>query len=82
MEAGTRARIAISNTLNGNQNRPFIAILLHSVPHLVRVSTSTLTAVDVPLELGEVVQQQVIIGDEAAWIPNLDVLEWLVSEQY
>ncbi|MEJ1296123.1 MAG: chemotaxis protein CheW [Candidatus Sedimenticola sp. (ex Thyasira tokunagai)] len=81
VDVGTRARIAISNTLNGNPDYPFIGILLRSVPHLVRVSKSTFTPVDVPRDLGEVVQQQVIIEGEEAWIPNLDILEWLVSEQ-
>lgn len=81
VEVGHRARIAISNTLNGNPDRPFIAILLHSVPHLVRITETSLTPIDVPRDLGEVVQQQVIIDGEEAWIPNLDTLERLVSEQ-
>lgn len=81
VDAGSRARIAISNTLNGNPERPFIAILLHAVPHLVRVSSENIDPLEVQKKLGGVVEQQVMVNGEEVWIPNLDILEWLVSEQ-
>ena len=77
---GARARIAICNTLNGNAERPYIGILLRSIPHLVRVIEPLITPVDVPGGTGEMVARKVRISGQEAWIPDLDALERALDE--
>jgi chemosensory pili system protein ChpC len=79
-EIGHRARIAICNTLNGNTERPFMAILLRSIPHLVRVTEESVFPLEESGEIGEMVQRQVTINGQEAWIPDLDMLEKAVNE--
>ena len=80
VEIESRARIAICNTLNGNARIPFIAILLTSMPYLIRVSEEVVIPLQEKADLGKVVAQQVEINKEKAWIPDLDVLEKTVSQ--
>lgn len=77
---GNRARIAICKTLGGNPRRPYIGLLLSAMPRLVRVTEEVIVPFDKPEDLGENVKQQVVINGEAAWIPDLHALEWVVQE--
>ena len=79
---GQHARIAICNTLGNNPQRPHIAILTKFIPHLVRVSDANIEPVTDLVELGKPVLRQVLIDQENAWIPALDVVEWLVEEVF
>ena len=79
-EIGHRARIAICNTLNGNTERPFLGVLLRSIPHLVRVTEESVFPMEESGEMGDVVQRQVMVNGQEAWIPNLDALEKAVNE--
>lgn len=72
---GARARIAICNTLNGNTERPYVGILLRSIPHLVRVIEPLITPMEQPGDIGEMVARKVRISGQEAWIPDLDALE-------
>ncbi|MCP3868976.1 MAG: chemotaxis protein CheW [Gammaproteobacteria bacterium] len=72
---GQRARIAMCYTLNGNSDRPFIGILLRSIPHLVRVMESVIKPLGDPEEFGPMVAGHLQIGGQEAWIPDMDVLE-------
>jgi len=79
-EPGPRSRVAICNTLGGNPRRPFIGILLTSMPSLVRVSQDVVAPQAKIQDLGPVVKRQVIINGESAWIPDMNSVEWVVQE--
>ena len=77
---GHRARVAICCTLNGNTERPYIGILLKSVPRLARVTEETVIPIDEADDASEMVAQQVRINGQDAWIPDLDALESAIAE--
>jgi len=79
-EPGARARVAICNALGGDQQRPFIGILLSSIPRLVRVNEEVIVPLEDPEDLGPEVQRQVIINGEEAWIPDILVLDRVIRE--
>ncbi len=73
-----RVRIAVVNSLNGNPELPYIGLLTIGISRLARVSVVNLEldpggAVDTPLVL-----ESVKLGEQLAWIPDLDQLEQLV----
>jgi chemosensory pili system protein ChpC len=73
--------MAVCKTLGDNPERPFIGILLSSIPQLVPLNEDNI----VPLKhnddgLGDLVQKQVAVGEQEAWIPDLNVLEWRLQE--
>lgn len=74
-EIGQRARIAICNSIAGNPQRPYLAILLRTIPRLARISEETLVPLDQPGESPPMLARHVRIGDQQAWIPDLDALE-------
>ncbi len=75
-----RARVAICCTLNGNVERPYIGILLKSVPRLARVSEETVIPINDTDDVNEMVAQRVRINGQDAWIPDLDALESAITE--
>ena len=79
-EVGHRARVAICNTLNGDESLPYIGILLHSAPHLIRVTEDVIAPVNGDDAPSEVVASQVVVNGVNALIPDLDVLELMLSE--
>ncbi len=72
---GHRARIAICNTITGRAGRHYIGILLRSIPHLVRVTEEVIEPLGEVLNGDVTLARQVKIGDQEAWIPDLDNLE-------
>jgi len=74
-ELGHRARIAICNTITGRAGRHYIGILLRSIPHLVRVTEEAIEPLGEVLNGNVTLARQVKIGDQEAWIPDLDNLE-------
>jgi len=78
--AGPRSRVAICNTLGGNPRRPFIGVLLASMPRLVRVTQDVIAPQSNLHDLGPAVQREVIINGEDAWIPDINSVEWVVQE--
>jgi chemosensory pili system protein ChpC len=79
-EIGHGARVAICKTLGGNPERPFLGIVLSSMPQLVRVTEEVIAPLSEEEELGSVVLRQVVVNNRAAWIPDLNALEWVVQE--
>jgi chemosensory pili system protein ChpC len=79
-EIGHGARVAICKTLGGNPERPFLGIVLSSMPQLVRVTEEVIAPLSEEEELGSAVLRQVIVNNRAAWIPDLNALEWVVQE--
>ena len=73
-EIGQRARIAICNSVAGNPRRPYLAILLRTVPRLARVSADTIAPLD-ESDLPPLLARHLRVGDQEAWIPDLDALE-------
>jgi len=78
-EMGHRARVAICNTLNGNDQLPYIGILLHAAPHLARVTETSIVPFSGDEPPHEMVASRVIINGVDAWIPDLDALESALS---
>jgi len=74
-ELGHRARIAICHTITGRARRHYIGILLRSVPHLVRVTEEVIEPLGEVLDGNVTLARQVKIGDQDAWIPDLEHLE-------
>jgi len=77
---GPRSRVAICNTLGGNPRRPFIGVLLASMPRLVRVTQDIVAPQTNQHDLGPAVQREVIINGKDAWIPDINAVEWVVQE--
>ncbi|MET0088253.1 MAG: chemotaxis protein CheW [Sedimenticola sp.] len=78
-EVGHRARIAICNTLNGNPKRPYIGLVLKTIPHLVKVTEESITTLDGEAK-GEMILSRVEIAGQEAWIPDLDALEMALGD--
>lgn len=77
---GKRARVAVLNTLNGNTDLPFIAILISATPRLVRATDDQLRHRPAYDDDSELVLARVGVAGEEAIIPNLDKLESRVLE--
>lgn len=78
-EIGHRARVAICNTLSGDELMPYIGILLHSAPHLVRV-TEEIIAAQPEAEARPMVRAAVSVNGVSALVPDLDGLEAALSD--
>ncbi len=77
---GLRSRVAICNTLGGNPKRPFIGVLLATMPRLVRVTQDVIAPQSNLHDFGSAVQREVIINGEDAWIPDMNAVEWVLQE--
>ncbi len=80
IEPGVRSRLAVSNTIGGNKDCPFIGLLLASTPRLVRITEDVVAPQSDAQDLGDAVKCQVVINDENAWIPDMNHIEWVVQE--
>jgi len=77
----TRQRIVVCHTLSDEARRPFVGIVAAAIPRLVRVREEQLQTKPVPQGEGQgVVQARLKLDDEAAMVPDLSVLERLISE--
>ena len=74
-QTSRQTRLAICYTLNGNTERPYVAILAASRPRLVQVSDNNISPETEVRELGGEVLRQVRVDGEAALIPDLDEVE-------
>lgn len=79
-EIGHRARVAIVNTLNGNDRLPYIGILLRSAPHLVRVTEDTIAPAAADQPPAAMVASRAVVNGVDALIPDLDALESALAE--
>jgi len=77
---GQRARIAVCNTLNGDSSRPYIALLLRSIPHLIRISEANIAPLGEIAGEHPMVIEQVKVNGQVVWIPDLDALEEALRE--
>ncbi len=75
-----RARIAVINTINANPGLPYIGVLTMGISRLARVSPTTI-AVDTESEVDSpLVLKAVKLGEQKAWVPDLDELERIVAD--
>ena len=77
-ETGKHSRIAILNTLGGNADLPFFAVVVQGIPHLVLANQSVVTALAEEKAEKEGVLSHVLIEAEPAIIPDLDRMESII----
>jgi chemosensory pili system protein ChpC len=68
-------RIAILNTLNGNDRVPYIAVLMQGLPSLQVVRPNSIQYTDKPSAPRQSIKAYVNLNGVAALIPDLDELE-------
>jgi len=68
-------RIAVFNSLNGNDRLPFFAIATQGIPRLAQVNASILTATPSDVAVQGPVRESVLLNGEPARIPDLDEME-------
>lgn len=76
-EITSSTRIAVFNSLSGNVNMPFYAIIVHGLPHLAKLNNEQVNALDG--EAGPCGLQLVEINGDPALIPDLDAIEDLLA---
>ncbi|NVJ51260.1 MAG: chemotaxis protein CheW [Gammaproteobacteria bacterium] len=79
-QANKRSRVAVVHTINGDEDMPYIAIIVQGIPRLTHVTEPSISMVEVA-ELGVADKARVQIGTIAATIPDLDKLEALIKEE-
>ena len=79
-ELGTqRARIAVLNTLSGNQSLPYIGVYTLGISRLARVTAENLSEDPEEETASPLVLESVKINGQPAWIPDMDELELLLT---
>lgn len=78
-QANKRSRVAVVNTLNNDEEMPYIAIVVQGIPRLTHVTEPSVSLVE-DAELGIADKAKVKIGTIQATIPDLDKLEALIKE--
>lgn len=79
-ESRMNARVAVLKALGGNSGMPFIALLVQGFPRLTTITQELLipTSDEQPHAPG--VRAEVLVRDDRAIIPDLDVIEGMVVE--
>jgi len=78
--AQTQSRVVVLKALGGNEDLPYFSLLAQGFPRLATVIRDGLLADAVEEELPEGVQMRVLLGDEAALLPDLDRIEAKIGE--
>ena len=68
------ARFAIVNGVGAHPQMPFYAVLVQGIPSLVHIRESEIQEVEA-MHMGDYDQSAVSIGQDAAMIPNLELVE-------
>jgi chemosensory pili system protein ChpC len=74
-EATDNTRVAVLKALNGHARLPYVGVLTQGFPRLTLIFRDTLVAVAPGDALPTGVREQVRVHDEAAWIPDLELIE-------
>lgn len=75
-----QSRIAVFNTLQGNPRLPFFAIVIASLPHLLRLDN---TQISHSKELREdYLSMQMELATGSAKVPNIDAIESAILTHY
>ncbi len=75
-----QARIAVINTVQGNGNLKFYAIVTAGIPQLKRIKTDTIQ--ELSSDAGEGQLSQVQVADITAVIPDLNALETVIAQTW
>jgi chemosensory pili system protein ChpC len=74
------SKIVVLKALGGGEAMPYFALLTQSFPRLISVPRDGLLADATEEELPAGVQMRVLLGDEAALLPDLGSIEAMISE--
>jgi chemosensory pili system protein ChpC len=74
------SKIVVLKTLTGGEAMPYMGLLTQSFPRLISVPRDGLLADASEESLPEGVQMRVLLGDEAALLPDLESIERMVAE--
>lgn len=74
------SRVVVLKTLGGSEAMPYFALLTQSFPRLVSVPRDGLLADATEEALPAGVQVRVLLGDEAALLPDLESIEIMLGE--
>jgi chemosensory pili system protein ChpC len=79
-ESRANARVAVLKAIGGTTGMPFIALLAQGFPRLTTITPEILipTSDEVPPAAG--VRAEVLVRDDRAIIPDLDVIEGMVAQ--
>jgi len=74
------SKIVVLKTLTGSESMPYIGLVTQSFPRLISVPRDGLLADASEESLPEGVQMRVLLGDEAALLPDLEAIERMVAQ--
>jgi len=79
-ESVSNAKVAVLKALSGNAKMPFIAMLAQGFPRLTTITPDLLIPTGDESEHPPGVHAQVLVREDQAVIPNLEMIELLVAE--
>ncbi len=74
------SKIVVLKALSGGEAMPYFALLTQSFPRLVSVPRDGLLADATEEQLPMGVQMRVLLGDEAALLPDLESIETMIGD--
>lgn len=75
-----KSRVVVLKALGGSEEMPYFALLTQSFPQLVSVPRDGLLADATEEALPTGVQVRVLLGDEAALLPDLETIEIMLGD--
>ena len=77
---GANSKIVVLKSLGGSEGMPYFALLTQSLPRLISVPRDGLLADATEEALPPGVQMRVLLGDEAALLPDLESIEVMITD--
>lgn len=74
------SKIVVLKSLGGGEAMPYFALLTQSFPRLISVPRDGLLADATEEQLPPGVQMRVLLGDEAALLPDLETIEIMIGD--
>jgi chemosensory pili system protein ChpC len=74
------SKIVVLKSLGGSEGMPYFALLTQSFPRLISVPRDGLLADATEEQLPPGVQMRVLLGDEAALLPDLESIEAMITD--
>ena len=74
------SKIVVLKSLGGGESMPYFALLTQSFPRLISVPRDGLLADATEEQLPAGVQMRVLLGDEAALLPDLESIEIMIGD--
>jgi chemosensory pili system protein ChpC len=74
------SKIVVLKALGGSEAMPYFALLTQSFPRLVSVPRDGLLADATEEQLPAGVRMRVLLGDEAALLPDLESIEAMIAD--